>query len=66
MIRTFSAGSSTARSWIWRCRKKRLRIGVSQPNAVSDGLFERMKQHWSGAQIVEITAAVALNGFLNR
>jgi hypothetical protein len=25
-----------------------------------------MKQHWSDAQIVEITAAVALNGFLNR
>jgi len=38
----------------------------SQPNAVTDAMFERMKQHWSDAQIVEIAAAVALNGFLNR
>lgn len=39
---------------------------ASQPNAVTDELFRRMKQHWTDAQIVEITAAVALNGFLNR
>jgi uncharacterized peroxidase-related enzyme len=39
---------------------------ASQPNAVTDELFARMKQHWTDAQIVEITAAVALNGFLNR
>jgi uncharacterized peroxidase-related enzyme len=39
---------------------------ASQPNAVTDALFERMKQHWTDAQIVEIAAAVALNGFLNR
>lgn len=39
---------------------------ASQPNGVTDELFKRMKQHWTDAQIVEITAAVALNGFLNR
>ena len=39
---------------------------ASQPNAVTDELFERMKRHWSDAQIVEIAAAVALNGFLSR
>jgi uncharacterized peroxidase-related enzyme len=39
---------------------------ASQPNGVTDALFERMTQHWTDAQIVEITAAVALNGFLNR
>lgn len=39
---------------------------ASQPNAVTDELFARMKAHWTDAQIVEITAAVALNGFLNR
>jgi uncharacterized peroxidase-related enzyme len=38
----------------------------SQPNAVTDELLERMKKHWSEGQIVELAAAVALNGFLNR
>jgi alkylhydroperoxidase family enzyme len=39
---------------------------ASQPNAASEELFARMRQHWSEAQIVEIAGAVALNGFLNR
>jgi len=39
---------------------------ASQPNGVTDELFERMKKHWSDAQIVEIAGVVALNGFLNR
>src|SRR4051812_1291078 len=39
---------------------------ASQPNAVTDGMFARMRQHWSDAQLVEIAGAVALNGFLNR
>ena len=39
---------------------------ASQPNGVTDELFEKMKRHWSDAQIVEIAGAVALNGFLNR
>ena len=39
---------------------------ASQPNAVTDELFVRMRKHWTETQIVEIAAAVALNGFLNR
>ena len=39
---------------------------ASQPNDVSDELFERMKQHWSDGEIVEITALVAYFGFMNR
>jgi alkylhydroperoxidase family enzyme len=39
---------------------------ASQPNDVSDELFEKMKQHWTEGQIVEIAATVALFGFLNR
>jgi uncharacterized peroxidase-related enzyme len=39
---------------------------ASQPNAVTGELLERMKKHWNEGQIVELAAAVALNGFLNR
>lgn len=39
---------------------------ASQPNAVTDELFEKMGRHWNEMQIVEIAAVVALNGFLNR
>ena len=39
---------------------------ASQPNAVTDELFERMKQHWTEGQIVEITAIIAWFGFMNR
>jgi alkylhydroperoxidase family enzyme len=39
---------------------------ASQPNDVTDELFEKMKRHWTEAQIVEIAATVALFGFLNR
>lgn len=39
---------------------------ASQPNDVSDELFDRMKKHWSEGQIVEITAVVAMFGFMNR
>lgn len=38
----------------------------SVPNAVDDELMERMRQHWSDGQIVEILGAVCLYGFLNR
>lgn len=38
----------------------------SVPNAVDDELMERMRQHWSDDQIVEILGAVCLYGFLNR
>jgi alkylhydroperoxidase family enzyme len=39
---------------------------ASQPNDVSDELFEKMKRHWTEGQIVEIAGTVALFGFLNR
>lgn len=39
---------------------------ASQPNDVSDELFEEMKRHWTEGQIVEIAALVSLFGFMNR
>ncbi|WP_223668920.1 carboxymuconolactone decarboxylase family protein [Kangiella shandongensis] len=36
------------------------------PNDVDQPLMERMKQHWSEDQIVEILGAICLYGFLNR
>ncbi len=39
---------------------------ASQPNDVTDELFERMKQHWSEGEIVEIVSLVAYFGFMNR
>ena len=39
---------------------------ASQPNGVTGELMGKMKQHWTDAQIVEITGVIALNGFLNR
>lgn len=39
---------------------------ASQPNAVSDDMFAKMRKHWSETQIVELAAVVAVFGFLNR
>ena len=39
---------------------------ASQPNDVTDELFEQMKKHWSDGQIVEITGLIAYYGFMNR
>lgn len=39
---------------------------ATQPNAVTDELFGKMKQHWTESQIVEIVGVVALFGWLNR
>jgi alkylhydroperoxidase family enzyme len=39
---------------------------ATQPNAVTDELFSRMKKHWSETQIVEIIGVIALFGRLNR
>ena len=39
---------------------------ASVPNDVTDEMFEEMRRHWSEGQIVEITAVIALFGFLNR
>ncbi|MCE3272120.1 MAG: hypothetical protein K0S57_2517 [Ramlibacter sp.] len=38
----------------------------SQPNAVTDDVFERVRRHWSESEIVEILGVVAMFGFLNR
>lgn len=39
---------------------------ASQPNDVSDALFDRLRAHWSESQVVEILGVVALFGFFNR
>jgi len=39
---------------------------ASQPNDVTDELFDRMKKHWSEGEIVEITSLIAFFGFMNR
>jgi alkylhydroperoxidase family enzyme len=39
---------------------------ASQPNVVTEELFDRMRKYWTENQIVEIAAVVAINGFLNR
>ena len=36
------------------------------PNRIRDGLFERLRQHFTEAQIVELTLRTALCGFFNR
>ncbi len=38
----------------------------SVPNAVDSELMDRMKEHWSEDEIVQILGAVCLYGFLNR
>lgn len=39
---------------------------ASQPNDVTDELFDRVKRHWNEGQIVEIVALVSYFGFMNR
>ncbi|MFT7345083.1 MAG: putative peroxidase-related enzyme [Lentimonas sp.] len=42
-------------------------LAASQvPNAVNDDIAERLRQHWTEGEIVEITGVVALFGYLNR
>lgn len=36
------------------------------PNAVTDEMFAKLREHWSDGQIVEVVAMIALFGFLNR
>ena len=36
------------------------------PNAVTDAIFAELRKHWSEEQIVEIVAAIAATGFVNR
>ena len=39
---------------------------AAQPNAVTDELFARVREHWSETEIVELLGVVAMFGFLNR
>ena len=39
---------------------------ASQPNAVTDDMFNELSTQWSEGQIVEILGVVAMFGFLNR
>ena len=39
---------------------------ASVPNLVTDEDFARLAEHWDEGQVVEILAAIALYGFLNR
>lgn len=39
---------------------------ASVPNDVTDELFGELRRHWDDGQIVEISAVVALFGFMNR
>jgi alkylhydroperoxidase family enzyme len=36
------------------------------PNAVTDQMFAELRKHWNETQIVEIVAAIAVTGFVNR
>jgi alkylhydroperoxidase family enzyme len=36
------------------------------PNAVTDAMFAELRQHWNESEIVEIVAAIAATGFVNR
>ena len=42
------------------------RAATAQPNAVTPELAADLRRHWSDEDVVEITAVVALFGFLNR
>ncbi|TNF57952.1 MAG: carboxymuconolactone decarboxylase family protein [Burkholderiales bacterium] len=39
---------------------------ASQPNAVTDGQFAQLREHWSEGEVVEIMGVVAMFAFLNR
>ena len=39
---------------------------ASVPNAVTDDLFSRVREHWSEGQVVEILGVIGLFGFFNR
>ncbi|HMP30578.1 MAG TPA: carboxymuconolactone decarboxylase family protein [Saprospiraceae bacterium] len=40
--------------------------GSMVPNAINDQMVDRLKNHWTHGEIVEITGVIALFGFLNR
>jgi uncharacterized peroxidase-related enzyme len=42
------------------------RVAWETPNRIRDSLFQRLRQHFSEAQIVELTLRITLCGFFNR
>jgi AhpD family alkylhydroperoxidase len=42
------------------------RVAWETPNRVHESVFERLRQHFSEAQIVELTLRITLCGFFNR
>jgi uncharacterized peroxidase-related enzyme len=42
------------------------RVARETPNRIRDSLFERLRHHFSEAQIVELTLRITLCGFFNR
>ncbi len=42
------------------------RVAWETPNRIRDSLFDRLRQHFSEAQIVELTLRITLCGFFNR
>jgi uncharacterized peroxidase-related enzyme len=42
------------------------RVAWETPNQVPDSLFDRLRRHFSEAQIVELTLRITLCGFFNR
>jgi uncharacterized peroxidase-related enzyme len=42
------------------------RAAWETPNRIPNGLFERLRRHFSDAQIVELTLRITLCGFFNR
>ncbi len=41
-------------------------LSATIPNAVDDGIAEKLRNYWSDGEIVEILGVIALFGFLNR
>jgi uncharacterized peroxidase-related enzyme len=42
------------------------RVAWETPNRIRDSLFDRLRQHFTEAQIVELTMRITLCGFFNR
>jgi uncharacterized peroxidase-related enzyme len=42
------------------------KVAWETPNRIRDSLFDRLRQHFSEAQIVELTLRITLCGFFNR
>jgi alkylhydroperoxidase family enzyme len=43
-----------------------MKIAWETPNRMRDNLFQRLREHFSEAQVVELTLRITLCGFFNR